>query len=152
MEISLNEILQIISKKSKYSDSFLNWLQKNIRVCGESDCSDLDEYKERCAEDGNELTGHEVLKGNYWVYDYGGHDGTAELFQYNELSDVEDFIVRFYDNPFVNEIIVFIDGKETSYEVYGPLNKFKRGPQEYVDEIGLVETIKEVVNRKVRWL
>ncbi|MNN26929.1 hypothetical protein D3C81_1404500 [compost metagenome] len=74
------------------------------------------------------------------------------MFQYNELSDVEDFIVRFYDNPFVNEIIVFIDGKETSYEVYGPLNKFKRGPQEYVDEIGLVETIKEVVNRKVRWL
>jgi hypothetical protein len=108
--------------------------------------------EERSENDNNLLTGDEIVFGKYLVYSCCGHDGTEHLKACKNLNEIEDYIKQFYDNPFINEIIVIVDSEVKKYEVYGEPNEIIEVNFDEPDEENCSGYIKEIINRKVRWI
>lgn len=166
-EIKLIDLLKIIVSKEGEEDEdydiIKSWYLKRIEVYGKSNLhipyleihGDEDPYctkcEERTKENNNLLTGEEIVKGKYLVYSCGGHDGTETIVEYDNLEEVENYLLNFYDNNFINSILVFEDNQVKDWKVEGPPNTV-----EFIDEEienGIIKGVaKTIIRAEIKWL
>lgn len=162
-EIKLIDLINIIIKEmndpwidSKRVGFIKDWMLKKLVISGESNkhipgFNQEDFRDERKEENNNLLTGNEIIKGEYLVYWCCGHDAEEVIEEYSELKGVEDFLLEFHDNSFLNTILVFQDGRIKEWEVNGPPNTRKVIDQKVINGITCTTT-KTIIHAKVEWI
>lgn len=161
-EIKLKDLIELIIEemndpwiKSRKVNFIDEWMLKRVDIIGESNENiphRIDIHKERKRENNNLLTGEEIIRGKYLVYWCNGHDGFETISEHNDLKEVEDFILDFHDNSFINMILVFQDGKIKKWEVTGPSKTYEVINKEIKSDGIPRSTIKTTIHAKLKWL
>lgn len=160
-EIKLIDLIDVIIKEmndpwidSKRADFTKEWMLKRLDISGESNediPNRIEMHRERKKEDNNLLTGEEIVKGEYLVYWCDGHTGSEIISEYDNLKEVEDFILDLHDNDFVNMILVFQDGRIKEWKVTGPPKTYEEIDKKMVD--GIYHTrVRTIIHAKLEWI
>ncbi|MED5016780.1 hypothetical protein P9847_05620 [Paenibacillus chibensis] len=66
------------------------------------------------------LSGDEIVNGDFFVFEYIGHNGDMFLRQYNSLIDIEEQITSGsgITNPFTTYQVAIVNGGVKEYEIY----------------------------------
>lgn len=118
----------------------LKWLYKRINIHGENNRHIPLRKDNRDRFLNNELTGDELVKGDYLVYT--SQEFSETIYEFRDLKGLEDFIREFHDEHF-HFLIPIIKGEIKEYEIEGNPNEISIGENE--------EDFKHIINRKIKW-
>lgn len=96
------------------------------------------------------LTGDELIYGEFFLFDYTGHNEEMWLKEFESKEQIEEALLSFdgYTNRFTTYLIPIIQGRYTSYRVLFTNSKDKK---DYVFEKGhhdFVTTLKDIEDMK----
>ncbi|PWV87633.1 hypothetical protein DFQ01_1607 [Paenibacillus cellulosilyticus] len=66
------------------------------------------------------LSGDEILEGDFFLFDYIGHNEDMYLRQYTSMTEIEEQITNGggITNPFTTYQVVIVNGEVKEYEIY----------------------------------
>jgi hypothetical protein len=131
----------------------MNEIYNRMEIYG-SDNKEFDNALNSSGERLNLLSANDVIVGDYFIFDYSGHNGDTVLFQCDSIEEAESSILDpgGIINKFTTYQIAIIKGKIQDYDIYfinedGVQVKFIKGIHD-----SLNFDIERMTSLRVEWI